>query len=71
MRAGRDCVQHFGFCLEISDRKVALPRLEYGGIPKIRGKRGPNNKEYRILWSKLGSPYLGKLSCSLHPAPPG
>ena len=33
------------------------------GFPKIRGTflEGPNNKDYSILGSILGSPYFGKL----------
>ena len=33
------------------------------GLPKIRGTvlGGPHNKDYSILGSILGSPYLGKL----------
>ena len=33
------------------------------GLPKIRGTTfgGPNNKDYSILGSLLGSPYFGKL----------
>ena len=36
-------------------------------FPKIRGTipRGPHNKDYSILGSILGSPYLGKLPCHL------
>ena len=35
----------------------------YGGFPKIRGTifGGPYKKDYSILGSTLGSPYLGKL----------
>ena len=34
----------------------------YGGFPKLGLPfGGPHNKDYRILESVLGSPYLGKL----------
>ena len=38
------------------------------GFPEIRGTflGGPNNKDYRVLGSILGSPYFGKLSKSLN-----
>ena len=33
------------------------------GVPKIKGYHfeGPNNKDFSILGSRLGSPYFGKL----------
>ena len=44
--------------------KLGLYRgLDGLGFPKIRGTlfEGPNNKDYSILGSILGSPYFGKL----------
>ena len=34
----------------------------FGGFPKLGHLFGGSlNKDYRILWSNLGSPYFGKL----------
>ena len=49
-----------------------LPRnipLKYGGFPKLGVPfGGPNNKDYSILGSILGSPYFGKLPYPPNPS---
>ena len=44
-------------------REVAASSHSVWGFPRIRGTLfgGPNNEDYSILGSILGSPYFGKL----------
>ena len=44
--------------------RVCLSKHRSGGFPKNRGTifGGPNNQDYNILGSILGSSYFGKLS---------
>ena len=51
---------------------VRGPVLPIWGFPKIKGTLfgGPNNKDYNILGSILGSPYFGKLPFRVYLDPP-